>query len=531
MSFLEHFYNLLKSLDKSIDFILDDRLRYEIIILIKDYDNSKNTWLNIYNKLNKNHNYNYSLDVQEKSWYKIINNEDNGILNTLTISKLELLFNLLNQVYHIDKTENIIDDYYIKKNIKNIFKNRLIINKNETGYIYDENIHIYIFLDKIKIIKHIKNKIYNFNCEMRELLKYLSNQKNINIILEYIKKLDIVIKNNFDNILYELLEKYKNNIIFNNTITHDLPINNNKIINLQNGEIRQRNKSDYFTDFVKYNYLNDYNEIPDFIKNIFNNNIEMINFFQQILGYILTGSNDLQCFIIFYGNGSNGKSTLLKLLELILGNMFQSMSLFELYKKEPEYLIKKYNLLNKRLYILDECEKNMELDDRKIKFLVDKCYSKLILCTNYKPTFINNFSFTRRLVYIPFDITFVNNPIEINEKKLIRNIKCDLNEFFTWIVKGSIKYYNNDLNTKFIEQLKDNLISETYTVSDFIKNKIIFKNNTKIKSSILYDEYKKYSIEDDIILNQKQFSIYLKEKNYISKRYVDGVYWLNIDLI
>ena len=310
-----------------------------------------------------------------------------------------------------------------------------------------------------------------------------------------------------------------------------MPINDNKIINLQNGEIRQRNKSDYFTDFVKYDYLNDYNEIPGFIKNIFDNNIELINFIQQILGYVLTGSNELQCFIIFYGNGSNGKSTLLKLLELILGNMFQSMTLFELYKKEPEYLINKYNLLNKRLYILDECEKNMELNDRKIKFLVDKCYSKLILCTNYKPVFNTNFSFIRRLIYIPFNIKFVNNPIEINEKKLIKNIKCDLDKFFTWIVKGSIKYYNNDLNTTFAEQLKDNLISEIDPVLDFIKNKITFKNNTATKSSTLYDEYKKYSIEDDIILNQKQFSIYLKERNYISKRLKDGIYWLNIDLI
>jgi hypothetical protein len=41
MGFLENFYILLKSLDKSIGFILYHKLRYEIIILIKDCNNSK----------------------------------------------------------------------------------------------------------------------------------------------------------------------------------------------------------------------------------------------------------------------------------------------------------------------------------------------------------------------------------------------------------------------------------------------------------------------------------------------------------
>ena len=56
-----------------------------------------------------------------------------------------------------------------------------------------------------------------------------------------------------------------------------------------------------------------------FLDMIFGGDEELIRYVQKLMGYSLLGSQEKQLFVLFYGEGANGKSTLLRVWSLVLG--------------------------------------------------------------------------------------------------------------------------------------------------------------------------------------------------------------------
>jgi putative DNA primase/helicase len=63
----------------------------------------------------------------------------------------------------------------------------------------------------------------------------------------------------------------------------------------------------------------------------FDRDQDLIHFMDKALGYTLTGSTLEQCFFLCYGNGQNGKSTLLELMMQILGHDFVTPAKFSTF--------------------------------------------------------------------------------------------------------------------------------------------------------------------------------------------------------
>ncbi len=57
-----------------------------------------------------------------------------------------------------------------------------------------------------------------------------------------------------------------------------------------------------------------------FLKDIFEDNDDLIEYFQRVVGYILTGSTEEQSIFMLLGGGANGKSTLVNILTKLLGD-------------------------------------------------------------------------------------------------------------------------------------------------------------------------------------------------------------------
>ena len=57
-----------------------------------------------------------------------------------------------------------------------------------------------------------------------------------------------------------------------------------------------------------------------FLKQIFGNDDELIEYIQKAVGYSMTGSTKEQCVFFCYGNGKNGKSTFLDIIAAIMGD-------------------------------------------------------------------------------------------------------------------------------------------------------------------------------------------------------------------
>lgn len=111
--------------------------------------------------------------------------------------------------------------------------------------------------------------------------------------------------------------------------------NNKKLIGFDNGVIdfntktfREGRPEDYISRSTKNNYLTrneienfdtKKNEIEDFMKKLFPKE-ELCNYMWDHLASTLIGGNINQTFNIYNGNGSNGKSLLVKLMEKSLGD-------------------------------------------------------------------------------------------------------------------------------------------------------------------------------------------------------------------
>src|SRR5216683_6275658 len=141
----------------------------------------------------------------------------------------------------------------------------------------------------------------------------------------------------------------------------------------------------------------------DFLQKIFSNNQNVIAFMKRLLGYFLTGSVREQILPIFWGGGSNGKSTLIGTVLAVLGQDYGIKAAADLIitKRADSHPTERADLFGKRLAVCIETEENRRLAESLVKDLTggDRLRArrmrednwefdpthKLVLCTNHKP--------------------------------------------------------------------------------------------------------------------------------------------------
>ena len=95
----------------------------------------------------------------------------------------------------------------------------------------------------------------------------------------------------------------------------------NGTIHLPTGELQPHRPGDYCAKVSKVKFDKDA-KCPrwlQFLKEIFNDDEELMAFIKRAVGYSLSGLTYEQVLFLLYGKGKNGKSTLLKVFERLLG--------------------------------------------------------------------------------------------------------------------------------------------------------------------------------------------------------------------
>ena len=97
----------------------------------------------------------------------------------------------------------------------------------------------------------------------------------------------------------------------------------NGTVDLRKGELREHRREDFITQIIPYDYPTS-EATPvrwiKFLREIFDDDTEMIDFMHRLCGSILVGEQTDHIFPIFYGTGANGKSTLTVTLIKALGD-------------------------------------------------------------------------------------------------------------------------------------------------------------------------------------------------------------------
>jgi putative DNA primase/helicase len=191
---------------------------------------------------------------------------------------------------------------------------------------------------------------------------------------------------------------------------------------------------------------------------------------QRLIGYCITGSTREQVLPIFWGEGSNGKSTLLDTLKLALGVDYASTAPpgMILQKKNDSHPTELAGLCGKRMVTAIETEENQRLNEPLVKQLTGsdsicarrmrenfwefKPTHKLILCTNHEPRVGDDFAIWRRLVMVPFTVQFWNpekgetGPEELKrDNDLPKRLESCLEGVLAWAVRGAIEWFKGGL--------------------------------------------------------------------------------------
>jgi len=303
-----------------------------------------------------------------------------------------------------------------------------------------------------------------------------------------------------------------------------LPIQNGKKIDLRTGQITERTKEDYFSYECPVTLTDKLEHAEKFFSQVMPKT-ELREYLRKVLGYCLTGNMDARCFFIWYGDGSNGKSVIMKLLKCILGALYHQCGKGIFMKGSQEKAEgaspDKVALIGVRngVYSEGDTADNIDINESFLRMVTGKDeinaralfrapltffpICKLHLLSNYKPDLNGDKAMRERVRYLFFNSSFVDTP----DSKVENEFKKDddfidslcgeyLSEVFSWIVKGSIEYYK----TKSIippEEFK-NKTNEFFDLQDsitsYIASKLIVTENEKdyIKRGTIFETYRQY---------------------------------------
>lgn len=331
--------------------------------------------------------FNYILRLQSAGLSKEDIKESIKIINNYVLRE-PLVENEINTILRDEAF--LKESFYIKNKLqyeklaKYLIDNENIVKINDQLHIYKDGYYSNDLLDIEKtMLKYIQNSTKTPRGEVIRYLELLCSNKKITN------------------------PKY---IVFNNGV-----------YDLETKELLEYSPKYIIKNKIPHNYNPDaYHELLDKTLNkICCNDKKLRYVIEEMIGYTLLRRNELGKSFILTGDGSNGKSTLLDLINELLGeDNISSVSLKELSDR-----FKTFQLDGKLANIGDDISNEYIQDNSTFKKLVTgekvnverkgrdpydfKNYSKLIFSANELPR-INDLSggLKRRLVFIPFNAKF-----------------------------------------------------------------------------------------------------------------------------
>ena len=306
---------------------------------------------------------------------------------------------------------------------------------------------------------------------------------------------------------------------------------NNGVLDFENKEFRSGDPNDYVslcthTDYIQIDPNNDQhtcikNEISYFMEQLFPNP-NLRRYMWEHLASILKGGNKNQTFNIYTGSGRNGKSKLVELMALVLGDYKGSAPLSLITRERtsigglsPEIAA----LSGARYAVMQEPSKKMKLNEGPMKELVGddpiqcralwqdtKTYVpqfKLVVCTNHLFDIQSNDDGTwRRIRVCDFVAKFLDNPSDDpkdNQFKIDRDIDKKFKEWVPIFTAMLVeKVFETDGNVTDCDEVMAASLkykSQQDHMSGFIKERIQKHATGVIKKTDVKQEFEEWYTE------------------------------------
>lgn len=298
--------------------------------------------------------------------------------------------------------------------------------------------------------------------------------------------------------------------VTNETFDNDFNLFNtqNGFINLKQGVIKDHEKQNYFTKIsnVEFTDKADCPKWEEFLDDIFLGNQELVRFVQRAVGYSLSGYTTEQVLFVLYGNGRNGKSVFLDILNEIFGNYSTNIQPQAIMasKNQSDASPEIAKLDGARLVTTTEPNEGERFDEGLLKQLTGgdrvsarKLYEnefeftpqfKLWMATNHKPYVRGrDDGIWRRFVIIPFDKQI---PINEIDRELTDKLKRELPAIMKWCVDGFLEWQRIGLSEPaIIKEQRDEYRTEMDSISSFIEECCEIDYKYRVSASELFNAY------------------------------------------
>jgi putative DNA primase/helicase len=240
----------------------------------------------------------------------------------------------------------------------------------------------------------------------------------------------------------------------------------NGTLDLRTGELREHSQEDMITRVapVEWNPEARSRVWERYLHTTFGGRTEIVAFVQRCLGYALTGSTREECLFINWGDGRNGKGTMVETMRAVLGDYAKPvpMEVFLARRHEGGASNDIAGLVGARLVVANEADEGRRLAEGKIKeltggdrisarFLFHDPFSftpqfKVFLSLNHRPVVRGgDEGIWSRIYLIPFNVKF-HKQEEEGDPKRDPDLKARLlggkewSGILAWAVRGCLEW-------------------------------------------------------------------------------------------
>lgn len=307
----------------------------------------------------------------------------------------------------------------------------------------------------------------------------------------------------------------------------------NGYIDLKTGELKEHDKTKFFTRISNSEYTDnaDAPEWEKFLDDIFLGNQVLIDYIQRAIGYSLSGYTKEQVMFVLYGNGRNGKSVFLDILNEVFGTYAMNIKpdAIMVTKNSSDATPEIAKLDGARLVTTTEPNEGERFDEGLIKQLTGgdrvtarKLYEnefdftpqfKLWMATNHKPYIRGrDEGIWRRMVIIPFEKQI---PLPEIDYDLTKKLKNELSAIMNWCVEGYLEWQKHGLaEPAIIKSQRESYRTEMDSIQAFIEECCALHENATIQAGLFFSAYDEWAREN----NQHRMSS-TKFGREISKRF------------
>jgi putative DNA primase/helicase len=325
----------------------------------------------------------------------------------------------------------------------------------------------------------------------------------------------------------------------------------NGTLDLRAGQLRLHDPADMITKLapVTYDPAAHCPNWLEFLDMIMLGRQSLVEFLKRAFGSSLTGiTSDKAMFILYGPGGDNGKSTMVEVMEMVLGN-YARRTPVETFLKRREGSIPNdiARLRGARFVWAAENDRGVRLAESLIKemtggdrmvarFMRGEFFEfmpafKIWFATNHKPTIRGDAAIWRRLKLVPFDYTIPKDK-QRRRHEVISMFRDELSGILNWAIEGCLEWQRDGLG------VPDEVVvatreyeAEQDTFAMFLEEKCVRVPNARILSLALYQEYKTWAEQHgESPASHRTFASLMSERNFAKSKTKHGALYTGIGL-